>query len=201
MKRYLSLTLALIFLLMTAVLSSSCARDSGDTPVGMKNASGKANDFYLYVPDEWIINTSDTDLMASARVSENDPSNITMIGYEDAGNEYSSIDSYWEYYQNELSSRIFDKVKDEESGEEKTTFKMAETENGETQAPEKILIAGNEAQKYEYSGTVAGMELSYMQIIVKKANIFYIITYTSTPELYERHSSEIDTILKFVEFK
>lgn len=186
--------LCLVLILVTLFAFASCSREEGEAPVGMKNAAGKANDFYLYVPDDWIVNTSDTDLMASARVSENDSSNVTMIGYADAENQYETIESYWEYYSKELENRVFDKVKDEETDEEKSSFTL-------TNEGENTLVDEKAAKKYEYSGKVAGLDLCYMQIIIKKDNVFYIFTYTSTPELYSMHSAEIEAILKFFEFK
>ena len=94
----------------------------------------------------------------------------------------------------ELENRVFDKVKDSETGEEKSSFTL-------TNAGENILVNEKAAKKYEYSGKVAGIDLRYMQIIIKKDNVFYIFTYTSTPDLYSRHDTEIETILKFFEFK
>ena len=186
--------LCLILILVSIFTLAACSREEGEAPVGMKNAAGKANDFYLYVPDEWIVNTSDTDLMASARVSENDSSNVTMIGYADSENEYNDIDSYWNYYSSELENRIFDKIKDSETGEEKSSFTL--TNDGEN-----ILVNEKAAKKYEYTGKVAGLDLSYMQIIIKRDNVFYIFTYTSTPELYSKHDTELEMILNFIEFK
>ena len=191
MKKILSILLILTTLLTLA----SCTRETGEAPVGMKNAAGKANDFYLYVPEDWIVNTSDTDLMASARASENDSSNITMIGYADVEKQYENIESYWEYYVKEIESRVFDKVKDSETGEEKSSFTLI--------SESETFMDENPAKKYEYSGKVAGIDLQYMQIIAKKDNVFYIFTYTSTPELYKFHIEKdtINTILKFFEFK
>ena len=190
MKKILS-----IFIILATLLTlASCSRETGEAPIGMKNAAGKANDFYLYVPDDWIVNTSDTDLMASARASENDSSNITMIGYADVDNQYASIESYWEYYVEELENRVFDKVKDSETGEEKSSFTL-------TNEGENVLVNEKAAKKYEYRGKVSGIDLCYMQIIIKKDNVFYIFTYTSTPELYTMHEEEVNTIIKFFEFK
>lgn len=190
MKKIICLTLALL-----AVFTfSACSREKGEAPTGMKNASSEVCDFYLYVPKDWIVNTNKNDLMAAARVSDSDSSNVTMIGFSDAEKEYDSIDSFWDYYKGEFTDRIFDKVKDEESGKTKSSFKL-------TNKGEEILVAGKAAKKYEYTGIVAGSEFSYMQIIIKNDNVFYIFTYTSTPDLYSKHTSTIDTILKNVEFK
>ena len=191
MKRILCFALVLV----TLFAFVACSREEGEAPVGMKNAAGKANDFYLYVPKDWIVNTTDRDLMASARVSENDSSNITMIGYADTDGEYKDAQNYWEYYSKELENRVFDKVKDSETGEEKSSFTLI--------SESETFMDENPAKKYEYSGKVAGIDLRYMQIITKKDNVFYIFTYTSTPDLYEFHIEKdtINTILKFFEFK
>jgi hypothetical protein len=117
-----------------------------------------------------------------------------MIGYADVENQYKTIESYWEYYVEELENRVFDKVKDSETGEEKSSFTLINE-------GENILVNEKAAKKYEYRGKVSGIDLCYMQIIIKKDNVFYIFTYTSTPELYTMHEEEINTIIKFFEFK
>lgn len=191
MKRILCLALALVSL-FTLV---ACSREKGEAPVGMKNAASETADFYLYVPDDWTVNTGKNDLMASARASDSDPSNVTMIGFEDGQGDYEEIDEFWDYYKGEFESRIFDKVTDGESGKSKSSFKL--TNNGED-----ILVDGKAAKKYEYSGKVAGSDFSYMQIIIKDNNIFYIFTFTSTPDLYKEHKENyLKKIKDYIEFK
>ena len=191
MKRIISIVLALISIFAFA----SCNREEGEAPMGMKNASGESADFYLYVPDDWTVNTDKNDLMASARASESDPSNITMIGFEDGQGEYETIDGFWTYYKGEFENRIFDKITDAESGESKTSFTL------KTDGDEILIDGNNAAKKYEYSGKIAGSDFSYMQIIIKRGSVFYIFTYTSTPDLYEAHEGELDLIVKYIEFK
>ncbi len=190
MKRILCLTLALVSIFMLA----ACSRDKGEAPVGMKNAASDVADFYLYVPDDWTVNTGKNDLMASATVSDSDSSNITMIGFADGAEEYDSIDSFWNYYKDEFENRIFDKVTDEESSEIKSSFTL-------TNEGEEILINTNAAKKYEYSGKIAGSEFSYMQVIIMKNNVFYIFTFTSTPDLYSKHKDTVNKLLDYIEFK
>ncbi len=191
MKRILCLALILISIFAIA----ACSRQEGEAPLGMKNASSKTADFYLYVPDDWTVNTDENDLMASARASESDPSNITMIGFEDGRSKYDSIDSFWAYYKGEFETRIFDKIIDSENGESKTSFNL--TNDGED-----IIIGKNyAAKKYEYSGKVAGSDFSYMQVIIKRDSIFYIFTYTSTPDLYSVHKEEVGFMIDYMEFK
>ena len=130
--------------------------------------------------------------MASARASESDPSNITMIGFEDGSREYADIDAFWAYYKNELATRIFDFAG--EGDERATTFNL-------TLEGEGLMLDDIPAKKYEYSGKVAGGDFSYMMVIAKSDSVFYIFTYTSTPSLYENHKDDVDALIKYIEFK
>ena len=185
MKRILSFTLILISILTLV----SCSREEGEAPLGMKIASDDAAEFYLYVPKEWEVTTEKNSLMASARASESDPSNVTMIGFEDGGNEYETIDEFWAYYASEFETRIFDL---DENGA--TTFKL-------TLGGESTTIDGIAAKRYEYSGSVAGSEFKYAMVIAKSGPVFYIFTYTSKTEFYDNNLSDIDKVLNYIEFK
>ncbi len=189
MKRIICLALVLISIFTL----TACSREKGKAPAGSKNAASNIADFYLYVPKDWTVNTRENDLMASARVSDSDSSNITMVGFADGGNEYDSIDSYWDYNKSGIE-RMFDTVTDEESGETKSSFTLI-TDG------EEIIIDKNGAKKYEYSGTLEGVDFSYMQVIIKKENVFYTLTFTSTPELYAKHKDTVNAIIDYIEFK
>ena len=183
-----------MLILFSLLTLASCSREEGEAPIGMKNAASEIADFYFYVPDDWKVTTGEKDLMASARISESDPSNMTMIGFEDGQNEYETVDSFWSYYKDELENRIFDRVTDEESGEKVSSFKLLNE-------GEELIIDGKVAKKYEYSGKVAGSDFSYMQVIVQRENIFYLITFTSSSELYSHSKETVEAILTYIDFK
>ncbi len=188
MKRILSLVLVILSIFTFA----SCSREEGEAPLGMIKASSDASEFYLYVPKDWEVTTEENSLMASARASESDPSNITMIGFEDGSGEYADVDAFWAYYKNELASRIFDFTGE---GEERaTTFNL-------TLDGEGAIIDDVPAKKYEYSGKIAGSDFYYTMLIAKSGSVFYIFTYTSTPSLYEKHKSDVDALIEYIEFK
>ena len=188
MKRILSLALVMISIFTLA----SCSREEGEAPFGMIKASSDAAEFYLYVPNDWVVTTEENSLMASARASESDPSNITMIGFEDGSGEYADIDAFWAYYKNELASRIFDFAG--EGDERATTFNL-------TLEGEGMIIDDVPAKKYEYSGKLAGSDLSYMMVIAKIDSVFYIITYTSSQSLYSKHADKVNALIEYIEFK
>ena len=197
MKKVIALMLALITLISLAGCSKG-SDDEAKAPYGMKLASGKESEFYLYIPDSWINTTPVyTDkkipsITVSARVSDSDPSNISLVGFVDGNREYDSIEDYWEHTKS--VSKYFDDVKDEESGETKSSFELI------TKA--KAMTMGNlAAKKYEYTGTVAGSEFKFMQVIAKDKDVFYTFTYTSTPDIYSKNESAVETILKNIKFK
>ena len=159
MKRILSFALILISILTLV----SCSREEGEAPFGMINA------------------TSDV-------ASESDPSNVTLVGFEDGSQEYPDVDAFWAYYKKEFETRIFD------FEENATTFTL--TLDGEA-----TMIDGVAAKKYEYNGKVGGIEFYYQMVLAKVDSVFYIFTYTSTPVLYEKHKNDVKVMLDYIDFK
>ena len=47
----------------------------------------------------------------------------------------------------------------------------------------------------------ADVNYKYRQIVVIYKNMFYIFTYTSTPEGYDLHADEVEQIIAKVKFK
>lgn len=166
----------------------SCSREEGEAPFGMIKASSDVSEFYLYVPNDWQVTTEENSLMASARASESDPSNVTMIGFEDGSKAYDSIDAFWAYYKNEFETRIFD------FEENASTFSL-------TVEGEATLIDGIAAKKYEYKGKVGGSEFYYTMVLAKIDSVFYIFTYTSTATLYDKHQNDVEVMLDYIDFK
>lgn len=184
MKRILSFALILISILTLV----SCSREEGEAPFGMIKASSEVSEFYLYVPKDWAVTTENDSLMASARASESDPSNVTLVGFEDGSQEYPDVDAFWAYYKKEFETRIFD------FEENATTFTL--TLDGEA-----TMIDGVAAKKYEYNGKVGGIEFYYQMVLAKVDSVFYIFTYTSTPVLYEKHKNDVKVMLDYIDFK
>lgn len=190
MKRILSFALIIVSLFSI----TSCSREKGEVPIGMKLASSDTAEFYMYVPKDWEVTTEKDSLLASARASESDPSNITMIGFADGSDEYKTIDDFWEFYKGDFETRIFDFEAPEGGAEKVTTFKL-------TNEGESLLVDNVAAKKYEYNGKIAGSEFYCKLVLIKIDSVFYIFTYTSTPALYSKHEKDVETILDYIEFK
>lgn len=186
------LLLALSMLLTVFV---SCGDKEDDpnapkTPNGFMLASNDIVDYYLFVPDDWVVDTAEGSLMSSARVNEHSTANVTMLSYDDGDGEYEDIAAYWESYKSTLEG-AFDRVSDEE-GNERSSFEM----KGEGST---LKVDGVDAVKYIYTATLGGKDFQYVQLIAKKGNMIYILTYTTTPDAYDADTA--DSIINNIKFK
>ena len=184
--KVLTLTVCLI-LLVTAL--SGCSKQDPNAPSGYKTASNETVDYYLYVPQDWVVDTVDGSQLTAARVSEYDQSNISMMAYVDDGGEFSSVDEYFESYKSTLSS-VFDKTAGENGGE-KSSFELV--------SDESCLMGGAAANKYVYTATLGGVELKYMQVIALRGHTFYIFTYTAYAGSYDE--DPVNGIIDNIVFK
>jgi hypothetical protein len=198
--KFLATALAL---LLTLPLVSGCGKQDPNAPSGFQTASNDKMEYSLFVPNSWIVDTDDNSMMISARASEYISTNISMIAYaneeyevktDEKGKEISPVPEYWNDYKEDLV-KIFDT--DEEG---KTTFVLNEDASGKT------TIVGDESTKkpatgytYVYSGTLGGVTLQYMQVIIYQKNTFYLFTYTSIPDQYEKYMEDVEDILSYIE--
>jgi hypothetical protein len=94
MKRLVS-----ILLICVALLCLVGCKDNDGAPNGMKLASNKdLVSYFLYVPENWVIDNSDT--TTRAHVSSIDTSSVGVGEY----GEHESIDAWWEAYKTALSA-------------------------------------------------------------------------------------------------
>ena len=116
------------------------------------------------------------------------------VKQDENGKDISPVPEYWKDYEKDLV-KIFDT--DEEG---KSTYVLKEDASGKT------TIVGGEGLKkpatgytYVYSGTLGGVELQYMQVIIYQKNTFYLFTYTSIPDQYEKYLEDVEAILSYIE--
>ncbi len=201
MKKKL-LTTALALLLTVPMILSGCGKQDPNAPTGFKTASNDRVAYTLFVPNSWIVDTDEDSMMMQARADEVVATNISMVAYgndgytvkvDDKGNPLSPVPDYWADYKADLI-KIFDT-----DGEGKTTFVLNEDASGKSR-----LVGNNGMGKaatgytYVYSGKVGGVELQYMQVIIYRADTFYLFTYTSIPDRYETYLEDVEEILSYV---
>lgn len=172
-----------VTLLAVCTLAIGCSGgDEGDAPDGMKAAHVSAADYRVYVPSEWVVDTAENSLMASAHASETDRTNLTVMAYT-GDRTYASLEEYFAAYRTGLE-KMFDLDDDG-----KTTFSML-TDG------DRCLLGGAAANKYVYSGKVGGVELKYEQIVSYFDGNYYLVTFTADVSLFDEHTDDFDQILQ-----
>ena len=200
MKRIFCVLLCFVM----AICMISCQKQEEGSPDGMKRASADNIGYSVYVPEDWVIKSSAESLLVEARVSEEDSSNVTVMRYYNSTVEIdatkedfaeTAIRDYWADYRAELE-KVFDL-----DSEGKTTFVLAEEDGYKCVMGSGWEGYGVTAVEYDYTATLGGVELSYSQIIAFYDNYFYIVTFTTRPDLFDTHSSQVAEIVKYVKVK
>ena len=185
--------LVLLCLAMTLSFASCKNNEDPDAPDGYVTASAECADYFLYVPAEWIVDTPEKSIMASARANSfSSTPNITMMPCTDDEEQYATVEAYWEYYKSSLV-KLFDETKNE-NGESTGESSFAMVSEGIS-----CKVGGRDAMKYVYTATLSGVSLKYLQLIVKDASQMYILTYTATEDTYDEE--QINGIIENIKFK
>ncbi|MBR5514855.1 MAG: DcrB-related protein [Clostridia bacterium] len=177
----MKLKVLFITVLSCIILFSACtAQPQSDIPKGMQLFSNDFVDYIAYVPNTWKISMSTQTL--SAYVSSLDASNVTITAHTlDSLEQSMSLEEYWGKYDSQLKDTFSDLEYVGKTGH----FKLG----------------GVKADKYVYTATVTGVKYQFMQAVCINNGTVYIITFTTTPELFEEHTENIEKILNTFEFK
>ncbi len=187
---------ALSWLLLLALLVGSlaaCSKDEGESiPEGMQVANCAGDDFRLYVPTAWNLNT--TYGVAGAYYNISTQSTVSVVKY--------SIESLPEAIQALLP---------EKGNAEKTLARLNAFATHyckpaiEEQAVGEVLVEQNDlgisllddvsAQEYHYYATVKGENLHFVQVIGERNDAFYVFTFICHPDLYENLLSDVEKML------
>lgn len=163
----------LIIALSAVLLLAGCNKDP-DAPTGMKTASGEGADYTLFVPDDWTVDI--TTGATGAYYSNADTSGVLVTSW-DLPNTDTTLDEWWETNLDEIQN-VYTDVTVEDS--------------------ENILIDGNHAVKYTWTGTLGDYTYRVLQAATIKNGNVYLFTYTSLPDLYESHMEDVDQMLEFL---
>lgn len=159
-----------LILVLTLLMLVSCGKQAEEIPDNMQLASREDVAYCLYVPKTWNVNTDSG--VSSAYYSSQDSANVSVMSYMPEG-ESMSIDDYWKLTEESYQA----------------SFDAYTPESTET-----TLLGGRKAGKYTFTLTVGGQEVRMMQIIAAYNQMFYIFTYTASPENFEQHLEEVQTI-------
>ena len=185
MKRSL---ISLLCLMASLVLIlSGCSGDGA--PDGYKNVANENDAFYFYVPTTWVSNTSGG--TASAYYSSDDYSNVSFTCMVIDPGVTDTLETYKTTALKEFSALLpeFKEIAREEKLDE----------NG-VKIPDPD-IADRETLIFEYECKLGEDHYKYLQAVTMKDNFFYIFTYTSLADNYDKHIAEIEEIISNVKFK
>lgn len=164
------------------MLLSGCAAktEESEVPKGMKLFSNEYVDYTAYIPESWIVNEPTATPYAYA--GSQDASSINIVA-QSLSNEQieAGLGAYWESYSESFKQNM----PDFESVSEVT---------------EGFLLDKTEASQYIYKGTVSGEKYQFQQTICMHGGYGYIITYTSTPELFNEHIEEVEQVINTFKF-
>ncbi len=171
MKRTTKILSALLMCLMLISTLASCS--NSDVPDGYQLVACEGDCFRLYVPTQWVVNTSSG--VTSAYYSAVDNTSITVSVADDAGD--MTVEDYW-------------KLCDERYTEQLADYKAEEKF-------EKIVLGGEKAEKHVFTATVTVYSetekknvtstYKFMQVLAKYKDEMYILTYSSPEDSYENN--------------
>ena len=165
-------------LLLSGMLLGGCGKKQNpDVPSGMQLASSDEADYLFYVPQEWRVDKST--LQTSAYFSSGDATSVSATAFG-MNLDDSTVSDWWEGYTEQFES-IYDSM--------------------EVTAEEDTKLGGVDAVKYTFNAVLNEKEYQYIIVAALRKNYIYYVTYTSTPDYFEEHLSDLDLVLENFSFK
>ena len=171
MKNSVKILCAVMAALCLALCACQKTPTEADVPHGMLLASSDIVDYYLFVPQGWRVDMSGG--MVSAYKSAEDPTSVSVMTWETPYADDTPAD-VWEMYKGEFES----------------VFSDFTVESSTT-----MLLDGAAAEKYVYTGTLAGNTFRYTQVITVRHSAAYLITVTEITSSTADHTEDITAIL------
>lgn len=181
MKRSIVFVLIAIMLLMSL---ASCSKKDSTVPDGMSAAENEAVNFNFYYPELWQVSRNDG--VVSVYASPTDSSSVSVI--RDPLSVYvTSVDEYLELDEKNYFDRMRETFSD---------FTMVSD-------GEETTLGGAAAKQYVFTASVAGTVYKFRQVIAVRPGdeYVYVLTYTSTPELFDSHTDDVNSMIKEFSFK
>ena len=171
MKNSVKILCAVMAALCLALCACQKTPAEVDVPDGMILASSDIVDYYLFVPQGWRVDMSGG--MVSAYKSAEDPTSVSVMTWEPPYADDNPAD-VWEMYKGEFESVFSDFT---------------------VESSTSMLLDGGAAEKYVYTGTLAGNTFRYTQVITVRHSAAYLITVTEITSSTADHTEDITAIL------
>ena len=89
--------------------------------------------------------------------------------------------AFWEKYEGDLLATFPDAV-------------FGETAN-------TVVDGSVAAEQHTFTATVTGYEYEFMETVFVRGGTAYILTYTSTPDVFESHLDDVQSIVNSLKFR
>ena len=160
-----------IMILFACLVSFTACGTDPEVPYGMTKASDDFCDYALFIPEEWVVNQ--TGAATAAYKSANDPTSVSVMSwalpYAD-----STVSDWWTGYEEEFTV-VF--------------------ENFNVEGEEDVLLGGQAAKKFTYTGTLGANTYRYTQYAAARGGVLYLLTFTELSDAGIDHSEDFSRIL------
>lgn len=146
------------------------------TPSGMKIASGDNVEYVLYVPMNWVCNS--TIGANAAYVNESGKPNVSVTSYSPDGEMTAS--EYFEFAEKSYVENLAGYTRVSESD---------------------TKVHRIDAKSYVYTVNYGGIEYKIMQTVTIYGGRVYSLTYTAPADTFEAHLGEVNTIISCFIFR
>ena len=179
-KKKIIILSSIIAVLILAVLIVVIVRLTGTNNYGTELLTNDSINFYVYCPDDWIIQKNDSiiSIYIDSDNGENPNISAQMLSLPE---NYKTIDEYWQNSVIPSFELVFDDV--------------------EYKSEEGLTVGGVPAKKYTYITSLLGMKFKTSQVIFFKNLRVYTLTYTATENNYDIYAEVFDTVAKKFKFK
>ena len=147
-------------------------------PDGMKLVTGNDVAYRFFAPDDWVEGNAEAAALVYA--SEEDRSNVTVMGYVPETDGYSVAD-YWENTEKHYKDTLADYTPTAEPSEE--------------------TMGGKKATVYEYTYTLGGVTYKCRQAVCVYSYMIVVMTYTALPENYDAHLADVQAMQGALAFR
>ena len=170
----LTVCLVAVILCAAAVLTGCSKSDGHD---GYKMIANDACDFYFYVPETWTVSLSDGTVAAYCS-----PADMSSISVMPGELEYanSTVEDWWETYKTDFAAVY-------------SEFTLLEEYDA--------ALDGAAGKCFVFTGKLGENTYRFDLTAVLKHSRLYMLTFTSTPALYENHTDTLDDMKEFFKFR
>ena len=143
-----------------------------EAPEGMKVASTDKRPYRFFVPSSWTVDTRSA--ISAAYFSSEDKSNVSLQAHMSTG----AAPNIQEYFENSKTKYI------NMYGDNFTLLSTKEVKMGSLDAIQFVFTIKSGENTYKL-----------MQTVCAKGEMYYILTYTSTPEAFDSHIADVEAML------